>query len=114
MIWKKYGFVMGYFYLILAGIFEISFAVGMKYTGGFTKLWPSVITIILSCLGLYFLSLALKHIPLGTAYAIWTGMGVIGTTIFGIILFAESTEMLKFIFIALITIGIVGLKLITE
>ena len=105
---------MAYIYLILAGIFEISFVIGMKYTNGFTKLWPSVITIILSSLGLYFLSLALRQIPLGAAYAMWTGMGVIGTTIFGIILFSESTEILKLFFIALITIGIVGLKLITR
>ena len=105
---------MAYIYLILAGIFEISFVIGMKYTNGFTKLWQSFITIILSCLGLYFLSLALRQIPLGAAYAMWTGMGVIGTTIFGIILFSESTEILKLFFIALITIGIVGLKLITR
>lgn len=105
---------MAFIYLLLAGIFEISWAVGMKYTDGFTKLTPSIVTIILMCLGLLFLCLAIKEIPLGTAYAIWTGMGVIGTTIFGIILFGESASIIKFFFIAMITFGIIGLKLITK
>lgn len=105
---------MAFFYLILAGVFEISWAVGMKYTDGFSKITPSIITIILMCLGLFFLCLAIKEIPLGSAYAIWTGMGVIGTTVFGIFLFGESTSILKFIFIAMIAVGIIGLKLITK
>lgn len=105
---------MAYFYLFMAGIFEISWAVGMKYTDGFTKLKPSVITVTLMCLGLFFLCVAIKEIPLGTAYAIWTGMGVVGTTICGIYLFGESTSLLKFAFISMIAVGIIGLKMITK
>ncbi len=103
---------MGFFYLILAGVLEIGWAIGMKYTDNFTKLVPTALTMISMVLNLYFLSLAMKEIPLGTAYAIWTGFGIIGTCIFGIILFDESISLLKFTFIGCILVGIIGLKLI--
>ena len=103
---------MAFFYLTLAGLFEIGWAVGMKYTDNFTKLIPTSLTILSMLFSLYFLSLAMKEIPLGTAYAIWTGIGIVGTCICGIILFGESTSLLKFTFIGCILVGIIGLKLI--
>ena len=95
----------------IAGVFEIAWAVGLKYTDGFSKLWPSLITIWAMGFSLYFLAQALKTIPLGTGYAVWTGIGAAGTAILGIVLFAESAEVLRLLCIALIIGGIVGLKL---
>ena len=103
---------MAFIFLVLAGILEIGWAVGMKYTDNFTKLAPTSLTILSMIFSLYFLSLAMKEIPLGTAYAIWTGIGIVGTCILGVILFGESTSILKFIFIGGILVGIIGLKLI--
>ncbi len=103
---------MAIFYLILAGVFEIGWTIGMKYSQAFSKAWPSTLTVISSCLSLYFLTLSVKEIPLSTAYAMWTGIGIIGSCIFGIILFEESVSLLKFFFIGCIFIGIIGLKLI--
>ena len=105
---------MAWIYLIIAGLFEIGWAVGLKYTEGFTKLWPSVITIFGMILSFYFLSTAVKTIPIGTAYAIWTGIGAVGTAILGIILFGESREFMRMLFILLIVIGIVGLKFFSK
>ena len=105
---------MSWIYLFIAGFFEIGWAVGLKYTDGFTKLWPSVITIIGMILSFYFLSAAVKTIPIGTAYAIWTGIGAVGTAIFGMILFGESKEFIRLIFIFLIVIGIIGLKIFSN
>ena len=105
---------MAWIYLFIAGFFEIGWAVGLKYTAGFTKLWPSVITIIGMILSFYFLSAAVKTIPIGTAYAIWTGIGAVGTAIFGMILFGESKEFIRLIFIFLIVIGIIGLKIFSN
>jgi quaternary ammonium compound-resistance protein SugE len=105
---------MAWIYLIIAGLFEIGWAVGLKYTEGFTKLWPSVITIVTMILSFYFLSSAIKTIPIGTAYAIWTGIGAVGTAILGIILFGESKEFIRIFFILLIVIGIVGLKFFSK
>jgi len=105
---------MAWIYLFIAGLFEIGWAVGLKYTNGFTKLWPSVITIIGMVLSFYFLSGAVKSIPIGTAYAIWTGIGAVGTAILGIILFGESKELMRLFFILLIVIGIVGLKIFSK
>ena len=95
-------------------MFEIGWAIGLKYTEGFTKLWPSVITVIGMILSFYFLSTAVKTIPIGTAYAIWTGIGAVGTAILGIILFGESKEVIRIFFIMLIVIGIVGLKIFSK
>ncbi len=104
---------MAWFFLTLAGIFEIVWAIALKYSEGFSKLWPSVITAVGMAISIYFLSLALKSLPLGVAYSIWTGIGAIGTVILGMILFEESKEVLKIVFILMIVAGIIGLKLIT-
>jgi len=95
----------------IAGAFEIVWAVGLKYTDGFSRLWPSAFTLVAMALSVYFLAQALKTIPLGTGYAVWTGIGAAGTAILGIVLFAESTQLLRLFCIALIISGIVGLKL---
>lgn len=105
---------MSWIYLFIAGLFEIGWAIGLKYTEGFTKLWPSVITIIGMVLSFYFLSTAVKSIPIGTAYAIWTGIGAVGTAILGVILFGESKEVIRLFFILLIIVGIIGLKIFSK
>jgi len=105
---------MAWIYLFIAGLFEIGWAIGLKYTDGFTKLWPSVLSIATMILSFYFLSTAVKSIPIGTAYAIWTGIGAVGTAILGIILFGESKELIRIFFILLIVIGIVGLKIFSK
>ena len=105
---------MAWIYLLIAGLFEIGWAVGLKYTDGFTRLWPSIVTIVTMILSFYFLSSAVKTIPIGTAYAIWTGIGAVGTAILGIILFDESKEFIRIIFIMLIVVGIVGLKFFSK
>lgn len=105
---------MAWIYLFIAGLFEIGWAVGLKYTDGFTKLWPSVITVLIMILSFYFLSSAVKIIPIGTAYAIWTGIGAVGTAILGIFLFGESKEFIRLFFILLIIIGVVGLKIFSK
>ena len=100
--------------LVIAGFFEIFWAVGLKYSNGFSNLWISIVTIIGMILSFYFLALALKNIPLGTAYAVWTGIGTIGTAILGIILFKEPATVARIICILLIVCGITGLKLISN
>ena len=102
---------MHWLILFVAGLFEISWAVGLKFTHGFTQLIPSVITVVCMIASFYFLALALKSLPLGTAYAIWTGIGTIGTVIFGIILFKEPVTAMRLFCIALIVCGITGLAL---
>lgn len=104
---------MEWVFLIFAGLLEIGWAIGLKYTNGFTVLLPSIITVGLMILSFIFLSIAVKEIPLGTAYAVWTGIGTLGTVIFGIILFDEPTDAIRLFFIAIILIGIIGLKVIT-
>lgn len=103
---------MQWLFLSIAGIFEVGWALSLKYSEGFTKLIPSTITILGMIASFYFLSLALKSLPLGTAYAIWTGIGTIGTVIVGIILFNEPLNISRLICVGLIIIGIIGLKLI--
>lgn len=105
---------MHWFYLLIAGLFEISWAVGLKFSHGFMKITPSVITVICMVLSFYFLALALKNLPLGTAYAIWTGIGTIGTVIFGILFFKEPVSAVRLVCIMLIISGITGLKLISN
>lgn len=105
---------MHWFYLLIAGLFEISWAIGLKFSHGFTKITPSVITVICMVLSFYFLALALKNLPLGTAYAIWTGIGTIGTVIFGILFFKEPVSAVRLVCIMLIISGITGLKLISN
>ncbi len=97
--------------LLVAGILEIGWAVGLKYTYGFTRLVPSVLTIACMAASMTMLALALKHIPVGTGYAVLTGIGAIGTAILGIVLFGESASLLRVGSIALILAGIIGLKI---
>jgi len=101
---------MNWIILFIAGLFEIIWAVGLKYTEGFTKPVPSILTIIAMVISMGLLSYSVKHIPVGTAYSIWTGIGAVGTAIMGIILFQESKELIRMFFILLIIVGIVGLK----
>lgn len=105
---------MAWVYLFIAGLFEIAWAVGLKYSAGFTKLVPSVVTLILMIASFYFLSISVKSIPIGTGYAVWTGIGAVGTTILGMILFGESKELIRILCIMLIVIGIVGLKIFSK
>jgi quaternary ammonium compound-resistance protein SugE len=104
---------LSWFYLLIAGMLEIGWAIGLKYTDGFTRLWPSVATAASMALGLFFLALSLRTLPIGTAYAIWTGIGTIGTVIFGIAVLHESADPLRLACVGLIIAGIVGLKLVT-
>jgi len=105
---------MSWLILFLAGIFEVVWAIGLKYTHGFTKITPTIFTIIAMIISFYLLSLALKSLPLGTAYAIWVGIGTIGTVIAGVILFSEPTSTIRIVSIILILVGIIGLKLSTN
>jgi len=100
--------------LFVAGLFEVAWAIGLKYTESFTKLLPSVFTIVCMIISMGLLAYAVKHLPVGTAYAIWTGIGAVGTAILGIILFGESKELVRIFFIFLIVVGIVGLKVFSE
>lgn len=102
---------MEWAYLLIAGALEVGWAVGLKYTDGFTRLWPSVLTVIGMIASVFFLALAVQKVPLGTGYAIWTGIGAVGTAILGIVLFAESAAGPRLVFIAIILLGIVGLKM---
>ncbi|MCT7497238.1 quaternary ammonium compound efflux SMR transporter SugE [Aliarcobacter cryaerophilus] len=105
---------MSWTILFLAGIFEIFWAVGLKYSDGFTKLFPTIFTIVTMIISFYLLSLALKALPIGTAYAVWVGIGTVGTVIAGIMLFGESMSLIRVISILFILIGIVGLKFTTN
>jgi quaternary ammonium compound-resistance protein SugE len=102
---------MAWMILAVAGVLEIGWAIGLKYTEGFTRLWPSVGTVAAMVLSIVCLGLALKTLPVGTAYAVWTGIGAVGTAILGIILFGESAAAARLVCIGLIVAGIVGLKL---
>lgn len=102
---------MDWIYLFIAGIFEIAWAVGLKYSQGMTRFWPSLTTFILMIASFVFLALAVRHIPLGTGYAIWTGIGVAGTAILGVLLFAEPVNMMRVLCLLLIFLGIIGLKI---
>ncbi len=103
---------MHWVYLLLAAVCEIAFVLGMKLSDGFTKLYISIFTLVIMGVGVFLLSLAVKTIPLGTAYAIWTGLGVAGTVIIGIFFFGESVSFLRVLCMVLILSGVVGLKLI--
>ena len=102
---------MAWVYLFIAGIFEIVWATALKYSHGFTKLWPSLITLGGMVVSFWLLSLATKTLPMGTAYAIWTGIGALGTVLVGILLLGEPAGALRIVFLGLIVAGIVGLKL---
>lgn len=99
--------------LILAGLFEIGWAIGLKYTEGFTRFWPTVGTLVAIGLSLGMLGIAMKTLPIGTAYAVWVGVGAVGTAIFGIVLFGESASAGRLLSLGLIIAGVIGLKLAT-
>ena len=101
---------MSWIILLFAGLFEVGWAVGLKYTDGFSRPLPTALTILAMAISLGLLGLAMKELPLGTAYAIWTGVGAIGTVIAGIILFGESMALVRLASVALIICGLVGLK----
>jgi quaternary ammonium compound-resistance protein SugE len=102
---------MAWVYLFIAGLFEVGWAIGLKYSEGFSKLWPSLVTVLFMIASFILLSAALKTLPVGTAYAVWTGIGAAGTAVLGMLLFGESREVLKIVCILLIVAGIIGLKL---
>jgi quaternary ammonium compound-resistance protein SugE len=99
--------------LFLAGLLEVAWAVGLKYTDGFTRPWPTAATLVAMIGSVVLLALAVRTLPLGTAYAVWTGIGTAGAVLLGIVLFAEPATFLRLFFVGLIVAGIVGLKLVT-
>ena len=102
---------MPWFLLFLAGVFEIGWAIGLKYSEGVTRLWPSVATVLAMAVSLGLLAAAMKSLPLGTAYAVWVGVGAVGTVILGVLLFGEPVNAMRAISVALIVLGLAGLKL---
>ena len=104
---------MAWLLLLLAGLLEVGWAIGLKYTEGFTRLWPSIWTGAAMALSMILLGIALRTLPVGTGYAVWVGIGAVGTAILGIILFDESREPLRLVCLALIVAGVIGLKLVT-
>jgi quaternary ammonium compound-resistance protein SugE len=105
---------MAWLYLCAAGLFEVGWAIGLKYTEGFTRLGPSLWTGLSMAASLFLLAQALRTLPVGTGYAVWTGIGSVGTAILGIALLGESKDALRLLCLALIVVGIVGLKLVTD
>jgi quaternary ammonium compound-resistance protein SugE len=104
---------MNWLILVVAGLFEIAWAIGLKYTEGFTRFWPSVMTVMAMLISVGLLGIAMKGLPVGTAYAVWVGVGAVGTALLGIVLFAEPANAGRLISLLLIVAGIVGLKLST-
>ena len=102
---------MDWVYLLVAGLLEIGWAIGMKYTNGFTRLWPTAATFATMTVSFYLLSLSLKTIPMGTAYAVWTGIGAEGTALFGMLILGESREVGRIVCLVMIVAGTMGLKL---
>ena len=105
---------MAWIMLAVAGLLEIGWAIGLKYTDGFTRLGPTVATVAAMVVSLALLGLAVRTLPVGTAYAVWTGIGTVGTVLLGILLFGESADALRLLFMAMIVAGIVGLKMVTS
>lgn len=103
---------MAWLVLFLAGLFEIGWAIGLKYTDGFTRLWPSLWTVAAMAISVVLLGIAVRQLPIGTAYAVWTGIGAVGTVILGIVLFGDPASAPRLICVALIIAGILGLKLV--
>jgi len=104
---------MAWLYLTIAGVFEIGWAVGLKYSDGFSKPVPSLLTVVAMGLSVWLLSIAMRTIPVGTAYAVWTGIGALGVALLGMVLFGESREFLRIACLFLIIAGIIGLKLVS-
>lgn len=105
------GIKMAWLQLVIAGLFEVVWATSLKYTEGFTKLYPTIITIVGMIISFYFLSSAIKTLPMGTAYAIWTGIGAVGAVLVGIIAFNEPKDAMRLVFVGCIVVGILGLKI---
>lgn len=105
---------MSWMILLVAGLFEIGWAVGLKYTQGFTRLWPSVGTLAAMSASVILLAMAMKNLPVGTAYAVWTGVGAIGTAVLGIYLFGESASAARLASMAAIAAGIIGLRVFSQ
>jgi quaternary ammonium compound-resistance protein SugE len=103
---------MSWLVLFLAGLFEIGWAIGLKYTDGFTRLWPTLWTVAAMAVSVALLGIAVRQLPIGTAYAVWTGIGAVGTVILGIVLFGDPASAPRLICVALIIAGILGLKLV--
>lgn len=104
---------MAWISLFVAGLFEVGWAIGLKYTDGFSKLWPSVWTVASMIVSFAFLEYALRTLPVGTAYAVWVGIGAVGTAILGMILFNEPRDLARIVCLLLIVAGVIGLKLVT-
>jgi quaternary ammonium compound-resistance protein SugE len=104
---------MAWIILVIAGLLEVGWAVGLKYTDGFTRLIPSVVTVLAMVVSLALLGIAVRTLPLGTAYAVWTGIGTVGTVVVGILLLGEPASLIRLLCVFLIVAGIVGLKLVT-
>ena len=105
---------MAWVILVIAGLFEVGWAIGLKYAEGFTRLWPTVWTVVAMIVSLWLLGIAMKSLPVGTAYSVWVGVGAVGTVVLGIVLLGESANAARLISVALIIAGIVGLKLSTS
>ena len=103
---------MAWAVLLVAGVFEVGWAVGLKYTEGFTRLWPTVFTAVSLVVSMALLALAMRSLPLGTSYAVWTGIGTVGTVLFGIFVLGEPATALRLLCLGLIVTGILGLKLV--
>lgn len=104
---------MAWVYLLLAALFEIAWAIGLKYSRGFTRIWPSLATLAAMVVSMTLLALAVRTLPIGTGYAVWTGIGAVGTALSGILLFGEPATAWRMFFLALILVGLLGLKLTT-
>jgi quaternary ammonium compound-resistance protein SugE len=104
---------MAWFYLVIAGLLEVGWAIGLKYTDGFTKLWPSVITVAVMIVSFMFLSQSAKEIPIGTAYAVWAGIGAVGTVLVGMLFMNEPAHALQVAFLLMIVVGILGIKMVS-
>ena len=102
---------MAWIYLFAAGIFEIGFAMGLKYSEGFTRPWPTLVMAASGALSFYLLSISMKSLPVGTAYAVWTGIGAVGTVVLGILFLKEPSNLFRLVSISLIVVGIVGLRI---
>ena len=110
---KTFG-PMAWFYLLIAGFFEIGWAMGMKLNHGFTRFWPTAATLVCMVSSLAFLSFSLKSIPIGTGYAVWTGIGAAGTAMLGMVLLGESRDILRLVCLGLIVVGVLGLKFVAD
>jgi quaternary ammonium compound-resistance protein SugE len=110
---SKRGIGMAWLILLAAGLLEVVWAIGLKYTQGFSRLMPTVVTVIAMIASMGLLGLAVRSLPIGTAYAVWTGIGTVGTVLVGILVFGESASLLRLLCVSLIVIGIIGLKALT-